>query len=205
MGYKGGMPPVRRAGAAPSKTRSAILDAAEKILVEEGYAAVTSRSVAAVVGIHAGNVHYYFPTLDDLFVAVLTRGADKNMERMAGALASAQPLKALWRLNTNRPGIGPINELMAAASHRPVLREQVAALALTARRMQVEALRELLPQYGLDEGQFPPELVAAILQGTALLVVREEALGVPSEAAGKAAEALIDLLEARRDSSRSSS
>jgi AcrR family transcriptional regulator len=176
------------------------LEAAEQVLVEEGYAAVTSRSVAMKAGVHAGNLHYYFPTLDDLFVALLARGADKNMERMAAALASDAPLKALWRLGSDPRGVALLNELMAAANHRKALRDQVVALASSARRMQVAALRELLPEYGLDEDLFPPELLAAIIQGTALLVVREEALGVSAEheAARKAAEALVDHLEARR-------
>jgi len=201
------MPPARRVGSATSKTRVAILDAAERIMLEDGYAAVSSRSVGARAGIHAGNVHYYFPTLDDLFIAVLDRGAERSMERMAAALASPRPLKALWGLSSDPRGVAVLNELMAAANHRKALYSRVAALAQTARRMQVEALRALLPQYGLDESLFPPELLAAAIQGVALLVVREDALGVDTdhEAARKAAEALIDYLETRRDLNSSSS
>ena len=50
-------------------------------MLEDGYAAVSSRSVAAAVGIQAPLVHYYFPTLDDLFVAVLA--APSRPERRA--------------------------------------------------------------------------------------------------------------------------
>jgi len=173
-------------------------------MLDEGYAAVTSRSVAARAGIHASNVHYYFPALDDLFVAMLERGADKNTERMAAALVSPTPLKALWRLSADPRGIALLNELMTAANHRKVLREKVGALATAARRMQVEALRGLLPQYDLDEHLLPAELLAAMIQGTALLVVREQNLDLPTNYghAGAAAEALIDHLEARRDATR---
>jgi len=196
------VPPDRRAGSADSKTRTSILEAAERILLEEGHGAVTSRAVAARAGIHAGNVHYYFPTLDDLFVALLDRGADRNLRRIGEALADAQPLKALWRLSSGSQGVGLLNELMAAAGHREPLRVRVSSLADDARRMQVDALRTLLPQYGLDEAILPPELVAAMLQGTALLVARETARdGGPSVVAvTDAAEALIDLLEAHRAS-----
>ena len=127
---------------------------------------------------HAGNVHYYFPTMDDLFIALLDRGADKNMARMAAALAAPKPLRALWELSTNAGRIGVLDELMAAARHRPLLRERVVALAGTVRVMQIEALRALIPQYGMDESVFPAELLAAAIQGTALLMLREEALGV---------------------------
>ena len=168
-------------------------------MVDEGYSAVTSRSVAARAGIHAGNVHYYFPTMDDLFIALLDRGADKNMERMAAALSSAQPLLALWRLSSDRRGLALLDELMAAARHRPKVRKRVTALAQQSRRMQLTAFRTLLPQYGLDEELFPPELLAAGIQGTALLVARQEALGQDDQAAAaRAASALIEHLEARR-------
>jgi AcrR family transcriptional regulator len=193
------MPAAGRQGSPTSKTGLAILDAAEQVMAEEGYSAVTSRSVAARAGMHAGNVHYYFPTMDDLFIALLDRGADKSTERMAAALSSPQPLLALWRLSSDRRGLGLLDELMAAARHRPKVRERVTALAKRTRRMQMVAFETLLPQYGLDPALFPPELLAAAIQGTALLVARQEALGETDYAASsQAASALIEHLEARR-------
>jgi AcrR family transcriptional regulator len=193
------MPATGRLGSPTSKTGVAILEAAEQVMVEEGYSAVTSRSVAARAGIHAGNVHYYFPTMDDLFIALLDRGADKSMERLAAALSSAQPLRALWLLSSDRRGLALLDELMAAARHRPKVRDRVTTLAQRARRMQIVAFETLLPQYGLDPALFPPELLAAVIQGTALLVTRQEALGQAEHAAAAAAaSALIEHLEARR-------
>ena len=194
------MPAARRIGSTSSKTRAQILAAAERIMVEEGYAAVTSRSVATRVGIQPGNVHYYFPTVDDLFIGILNRGAERSMERMAVALASPRPLEALWRLSSDRRGVALLNELMGAATHRKALREQVTSMAATARRMQIEALRTLAPQYGLEE-RFPPEVLAAAIQGIALLVAREEALGIDTDrgVTSSAVEAIIEELEARRD------
>ena len=59
----------RRPRAATEEKRQRLLDATEEIMLADGYAAVSSRRVAAAVGINAPLVHYYFPTLDDLFVA----------------------------------------------------------------------------------------------------------------------------------------
>ena len=42
------------------------MDAAEQLLLEEGYAAVTSRRVGARAGLKPQLVHYYFRTMDDL-------------------------------------------------------------------------------------------------------------------------------------------
>src|SRR6476660_8661287 len=94
----------RRPRAATEEKRQRLLDATEELMLEDGYAAVSSRSVAAAVGIQAPLVHYYFPTLDDLFVAVLQRRAGPNVERMAEVLASAQPLRAWWKLASDPRG-----------------------------------------------------------------------------------------------------
>ena len=68
----------RRIGAEDSKRRAQLLEAAELLLLEEGYAAVTSRRVAAKAGLKPQLVHYYFRTMDDLFVAVFHAGPKKT-------------------------------------------------------------------------------------------------------------------------------
>src|SRR5690606_18495282 len=90
--YPSVMSRPRRPRAATLEKRERLLDATEKIMLREGYAGVTSRSVAAEVGINPPLVHYYFATLDDLFVAVLRRRAETNIERMRAALESDEPL-----------------------------------------------------------------------------------------------------------------
>ena len=134
----------RRPRAATEEKRKRILDATEEIMLKEGYAAVSSRSVATAVGIQAPLVHYYFPTLDDLFVAVLQRRAGRNVERMAEALASPEPLRAWWELASDPRGTALFVELLAAANHRPALKAEVGGIAREVRRMQMEALDTLL-------------------------------------------------------------
>ena len=107
----------------------------------EGYAAVSSRSVAAAVDIQAPLVHYYFPTIDDLFVAVLRRPAGRNVERMAEALASPEPLRAWWELASDPRGTAMFVELLAAANHRPALKAEVGEIAHEVRRMQMDRAR----------------------------------------------------------------
>src|SRR5262245_5653186 len=190
----------RRPRAATEEKRRRLLDATEEIMLKDGYAAVSSRSVAAAVGIQAPLVHYYFPTIDDLFVAVLARRAGRNVERMADALASAEPLRAWWELASDPRGTGLFVELMAAANHRPALKAEVGVVARRVRAMQMERLAGLLGEYGLGAGQFPPALVAAALQGLAFGVVQDQAAGYDT-AADEAAAAmgrLIGRLEERR-------
>ncbi len=169
-------------------------------MLKEGYAAVSSRSVAAAVGIQAPLVHYYFPALDDLFVAVLERRAGRSVERMTEALASPQPLRAWWELSSEPRGAALFVEMMAAANHRPVLKAAVATIARDLRRVELDALRTLLDEYRLDQEHFPPVLVASAMHGLAFGVVQEQSAGydtAPDEAIA-AMRRLVDRLERRR-------
>src|SRR4051812_7534622 len=147
---EGVMAEGRRPRAASEEKRRRILDATEEIMLKEGYAAVSSRSVATAVGIQAPLVHYYFSTLDDLFVAVLERRAGRNVERMAAALLSTEPLRAWWQLASDRRGTALMVELLAAANHRSALKAEMGAIAREMRRMQLEVLESVLDEYGID-------------------------------------------------------
>lgn len=194
----------RRPRAATAEKRRRILDAAEEIMLKDGYAAVSSRSVATAVGIQAPLVHYYFPTLDDLFVEVLRRRAGRNVERMAEAMASPEPLKAWWTLASDARGTSLFVELLAAANHRASLKVELGTIAREVRHMQIEALDTLLSEYGIDRSDFPPALIAAAIQGLAFSAVQDLAAGydtAPDEAiAGM--ERFIERLERRRSERR---
>ena len=195
----------RRPRAATEEKRRRLLDAAEEIMLKDGYAAISSRSVAAAVGIQAPLVHYHFPTLDDLFIAVLQRRAGRNVERMAEALASPQPLRAWWDLASDPRGTAMFVELLAAANHRPALKAELGVIAREVRRMQMDALDTLLGEYGIDADVFPPPLVAAAVQGLAFSAVQDSVAGYdtsPDDAIA-AMSRLVDRLEARRAANRS--
>ena len=95
------MASARRIGAPDAKNRGVLLDAAEQLMLEEGYAAVTSRRVAEKAGLKPQLVHYYFRTMDDLFLEVFRRRAEQGLAAQARALESPQPLWALWRFGTD--------------------------------------------------------------------------------------------------------
>jgi AcrR family transcriptional regulator len=194
----------RRPRAAGEEKRRRILDATEEIMLEDGYAAVSSRSVATAVGIQPPLVHYYFQTLDDLFIGVLQRRAGRNVERMAAALLSAEPLRAWWTLASDPRGTALFVELLAAANHRPALKAEVGDIAREVRRMQMEVLDNVLVEYGIDPEVFPPPLVAAAVQGLAFSAVQDHVAGYDTAAdeAIAAMDRLVDRLEARRDTRR---
>ena len=63
--------PRRRKGA---RTAERILDAAEALFAERGYAGATLRDVAAEVGLRTPSLYNHFPSKKSLYAAVLERG-----------------------------------------------------------------------------------------------------------------------------------
>ncbi len=147
-------------------------------MLEQGYPAVSSRRVAARAGVKAPLVHYYFPTLDDLFVAVLRRRADYLLEQLATALESDRPLHALWEFNTDPTWTSLMVEFMALANHRKVIQAENARVGEQMRQLQVDALPGVLQRYGIDTATLPPVALAVLMTSIARNVVLERAGGV---------------------------
>jgi AcrR family transcriptional regulator len=171
---------ARRLGAPDSKTRALLLDAAERLMLERGYAAVTSRRVASKAGLKPQLVHYYFRTMDDLFLAVYRRRAEQNLERHARAQASARPLRALWELSTDPRGAIFTMEFVALANHRKALRKEIAHHAERFRQMQLDAIASVLGRYGIPADTCPPVAVVLAMTGLSQVLVLEKALGITS-------------------------
>src|SRR5437764_12900213 len=86
----------RRVGAETSQTRALLLDSAERLMIEQGYAEVSYRKVAAATGVTPALVQYYFPALDDLFVALVRRRTDESLAKLAHAFQTRTPLRAVY-------------------------------------------------------------------------------------------------------------
>ncbi len=160
------------------KTRELILDATEIIMREQGYAAVSSRRVAAEAGLKSQLVHYHFGTMDDLFLALFQRAESRHFDALMEAMKAPSPLRKLWELNTDRSGMSLIFEFMALANHRPPLREEIARANIRARRLNIALLSRALKDSKVDTTQYPPEVVSIMLSGTAFQLVSEGAIGV---------------------------
>ena len=178
-----------------------MLDAVERIMLVDGYAAVTSRRVEAESGL---KLHYHFGTLDDLFVAVVRRRGESNVALLADALDAAEPLRAWWKLLSE-----PAWQRVARRAHGcceppAALQAELAAFAREVRRMQIDALESLLVEYGIDSDLFPPALVAPTLQGLAFSMAHDKAAGfdTPQADASSAMDRLVDRLERARASRR---
>jgi len=165
---------TRRMGSESSESRDRLLDVTLRLMLDEGYAAVTSRRVAALAGVKPPLVHYYFRTMEDLFLDAFRRGAEANLDRQAAALASAQPLRALWALNRDPTGSALTMEFMALANHRKAIRDEISAYAERFRAQQVEALAALAG----GTGPLPPAAVSLLMVCISQVVGMEQGLGV---------------------------
>ncbi len=172
------MAPSRRVGTETSRTRALLLDVTERLLVEESFAAVTSRRVAADAGVNAALVHYYFPTLDDLFVAVYKRRTEHLVQRLTEDLRTDQPLWAMWEYNSDRTGTALASEFLALANHRTAIRAEIAEVAERLHAIQLDALSGVLERYGIDTEVVTPAAVVMLMVAIPRAMVIEEALGM---------------------------
>lgn len=169
---------ARRIGAPDAKNRGLLLDAAEQLMLEEGYAAVTSRRLANKAGLKPQLVHYYFRTMEDLFLEVFRRRAEEGLQVQAQLLQSAQPLWALWRFGTD-PAFTRISmEFMALANHRKEMRAEIAYYAERFREEQRQAVTAALQRYEVETQDVPPVVWTVLMTSLSRFLVLEQAIGM---------------------------
>jgi AcrR family transcriptional regulator len=167
----------RRIGIESSATRALLLDAAKRIMQQQGYAALTSRQVAAEAGLKPQLVHYYFRTMDDLLLALVRRGNDEALRRLARAVTSEDPLRALWKLSMDPTATVVTMEIMAVANHHSGIREEVRRYAEQIRNIQAEAISRYAELHGL-QSEVSPLAATLMMTGLAQVLLREKALGM---------------------------
>jgi len=168
----------RRTGAKDSQTRSHLLDAAEQLMLEEGYAAVTSRRVGHKAEISPQLVHYYFGTMDDLFLEVFRRRAEEGFAQFERALEAQPTLRTIWSSLSAGPGSVFNLEFVALANHRKAIRAELASYAERFRTMQLDAITSILAARGPLPDGMTPEVVLVTMAGVAQIIALERALGV---------------------------
>jgi F420-dependent oxidoreductase-like protein len=192
----------RRVGADTSKTRDVLLDSVLRLMLDEGYAGVTYRAVAAKAGVTAGLVQYYFRTLDDLFVAAIRRGSEQNLERLTEALRKQpdQPLRVLWDYSRDESTAALTTEFLALGNHRESIRSEIAEVTEQVRRVQLDALAEASRASGqspLGGGDLSPAALLFLTTGIPKLLRLEQGVGVSTTHAEvvEAFERYLDTVE----------
>lgn len=172
------MTTARRIGSEDSGTRERLLDAATDLMRTEGHGAVTVRRIAAHAGLKRQLVHYYFRSMEELFVAIFRRSAGRYLEHQARALRGSNPVRTIWQLVSNPAGIRLEVEFMSLANQFESVRKLMAEDMARSRKEQVEAVTRAWPA-GLSRPSFSnPEALMVMLRAVARATVMEANVGM---------------------------
>ena len=171
--------------AARAETEEAFLDAAERLLVSVGYSAVSVRRLAEEAGANHGLVHYYFGSMEELFLRVLERFTGRLIERQKAMYAADVPFIQKWRtamrfldedLEAGYPKVW--FELQAMSWNHPEMRERVAKVNAQWRAVLTEAFRNAYDEYGLDGSDVPVSAVVSLVMTFNEGIMFERLMGV---------------------------
>ncbi|GAA4735035.1 TetR family transcriptional regulator [Isoptericola chiayiensis] len=125
-----------RRGRNADETRRRLLDAADVVLRERGYAGTSARTIAAEAEVNAALVFYHYGGVDDLLLAALDRASATRLERHRETAARAGDLEelaaaaaAIYRTDAEQGYLAAFSELVAAAVTKPQLRREISSRA----------------------------------------------------------------------------
>ena len=141
---------------ARAAAEAALLDAAERLLVEVGYAKITTRRLAEEAGVNHGLVHYYFGSNENLLVRALERFTGRLIARQRELYAADIPFVEKWRIAMqylvaeDRTYEKVWLELQALGWNHPDLRDRLARVNAEWREVLTEAFDEPHRQLKID-------------------------------------------------------
>jgi AcrR family transcriptional regulator len=156
------------------------MDAMEAVMLDQGYAALSARSVAERAGLKHQLLYYYFQTMDDLIVATFRRRMEGFLERLEEALRSERPLHAFWEVSGDPPNAAIAMEYMAMANHNDKVRQYVIEYGERSRRIVVERLSARLRKVAPNADVFTPVAITMAINSMALIISFDSALGISS-------------------------
>jgi AcrR family transcriptional regulator len=162
----------------PEVARSLLLETAKRVMLDEGYAAVGPRRVAQAAEVSPTLVHYYFPTTDDLFIALYRHSADDDHRKLEQALASPNPLQTFWAHQSDGARAALAVEFLAAANHRKALRAEMVVHAEGARIRQAAVLSSIVTRAHALPDNCPPICVATLITAIARTLITESDIGI---------------------------
>jgi AcrR family transcriptional regulator len=157
--------------------KAALMDAAERLLITEGHARLSTRRVAQEAQVNHGLVHYYFGSMEELLMQVLERFTAALIERQREMYSAPGPFldkwREAWRYHENDLEAGYPKvwfELQAMAWSEPRMRDRLFAVNREWRAVLSEAFEQARGEFAV---QLPPTdalvaLVMMLAQGAQL-------------------------------------
>jgi AcrR family transcriptional regulator len=171
---------------ARQQTTVALLDAAENLLYEVGYAGVTTRAVAESAGVNPGLVHYYFGSMEELLTLTLERFVDQLADALEALYDDPNlTFPEKWRLGSQFWVQEPTSrfpkillELLAMGWNMPVLRARLTEVHARFRVIFERHFGQALLDYGLDDTRYPLKVIVAAITSFQLGLIVESLSGV---------------------------
>jgi AcrR family transcriptional regulator len=141
--------------AARAAAEEALLDAAERLLADAGYASITTRRLATEAGVNHGLVHYYFGSNENLLVHALERFTGRLIARQRELYAADLPFADKWRTAMHYLVSEDVSyqkiwlELQALAWNNPDIRARLARVNAEWRAVLTEAFDQPRRELGI--------------------------------------------------------
>lgn len=168
---------ARRMGPRTSASALELLDAAERVLRNEGCGALSSRRVAEEAGLKQQLVYYYYETMDDLLLVCFQRRTARALAKLEADATSKHPVRAIWN-TLSQASDGKLSfEFMALANHSEAIRAEIRRFMVESRRIETEAFARCMA-LGAGPAPVAPAAGAFLLSTVALMLGREAATGI---------------------------
>lgn len=197
----------RPVGADSEQTRRTIQRAARDVIADRGYHAATFQQIAQRAGVSRPTLHYYFPTREDLYDALLADIREQVAECAATAARAGSLLSQLAafttelrRLEAAEPALMKMVVTARIDHHRGVHRHESAAAIVST----VHAFYDSVVMDAVRRGELAPDidaravadLVAALFWGlgfhAGFIADGEDASGVARQLLGMLAGGLLN-------------
>jgi AcrR family transcriptional regulator len=176
--------PVAAAVKTPARAAAeeALLDAAERLLADAGYAGITTRRLAKEAGVNHGLVHYYFGSNENLLVHALERFTGRLIARQRELYEDdSVPFADKWRTAMRYLVSEDVRyekiwlELQALAWNNPDIRARLARVNAEWRAVLTEAFDEPRRELSIP---MPLEALVSLVMTFNLGIITERLGGI---------------------------
>ena len=190
-------------------TARRILTAARAALLESGFAALSTRSVAEKAAVPLSQIHYHFRSKEQLILAMLREENDALVKRQGDMYRLDLPLAERWNLacdyledDLNSGYVRVLQEMMAAGWSSTEVRDAVRELIGGWTRVLTEAAEEGR-KAGVDFGMFQTSeivalVVSAFLGAESMILLGLDPDQLPLRAALRRVGEALSVLETSR-------
>jgi len=168
--------------AAREAAEEALLDAAERLLADVGYAGITTRGLAKEAGVNHGLVHYYFGSNENLLVHALERFTGRLIARQRELYEDdSVPFADKWRTAMRYLVSEDVRyekiwlELQALAWNNPDIRARLARVNAEWRAVLTEAFDEPRRELSIP---MPLEALVSLVMTFNLGIITERLGGI---------------------------